>query len=164
MVTQCQVSPSQFRHFRHHASSSSDTFLPQISDIFFHHFQSPEVRCLRHSSDNSLDHIWSLSEKWLCIVPLLLHYALSPTKKKFPPKSRHFFITLDLQLTDYSDTAATLSSPRLSTSDECLHRCSDTFFTPLILLVTNFPITVPTFFSPTRGMLLVNIYITNLVL
>lgn len=76
-----------------------------------------------------------------------LHYALSPTEKisvTVPTLFHHTWF----QLTNYFDTVATLPSPRLSASDEWLHRCSDTFFTTLILQATNFPITVPTIFSP----------------
>lgn len=84
--------------------------------------------------------------------------------KKVSVKAPTLFHHTWFQLTNYFDTVATLSSPRLSTSDEWLHHCSDNFFTPLVLLVTNFPITVPTIFPPTSGMLVANIYITNQVL
>ena len=113
MVIQCQVSPTQFRHFLHHASSSSDTVLSQISDTFF--------TTLNHlKSDVSI------------IVPTILlttfdlpvtndslqfhdflHYALSPTEKSFRQSPDTF-------------------SSHLIPTDKLLRHSCDTFFTTLV--------------------------------
>jgi len=74
--------------FQWHSSASNIRHL-------LHHSQSPEVRCLHHSSDISVDHIWSPSDKWLCTVPPLSSLRFVSHWKNFPSKSRHFFITLD---------------------------------------------------------------------
>jgi hypothetical protein len=133
-----------------HSSSS-------IVRNLLHHSTSPEVRYLHHCSDNSVEHFWPPSNKLLLNSSNNFFITLCLPLKNVSVNVPKLFHHTWFQLTNYSDTVATLSSPRLSTSDEWLHLCSDTFFTPLS------PSQFRHFF-PTLGMLVANIYIKNLVL
>lgn len=126
--------------FQWHSSASNIRHL-------LHHSQSLEVRCHLHSSDNSVDDIWSPSDKWLSTVPPLSSLRFVSHWKKFqsPDTFSSHVIPNDKLLRHSYDTFFTTlvyqwrMTPSLfrhflhhsySASDEFSHHSSDNFFPP----------------------------------